>query len=150
MVELWKAGYAMDTERTHPSYLFKRPARDVVTPGIEALSREEEAPVRDRRLLCKTCGHFITSSGRAVERSGSHIHVFSNPAGMTFRIGCFSSAPGCLTTGAATTEYTWFPGCAWSFALCGACMSHLGWFYESGSSGFYGLILDSLVEDFLQ
>jgi len=82
--------------------------------------------------------------------SGSHVHVFTNPAGFTFRIGCFSSAPGCLNAGDPTGDFTWFTGYDWSFALCGGCMTHLGWFYESGRDGFHGLILAELVEDYLQ
>lgn len=124
-------------------------ARDAVPSG-ELLSREGEEVSREKRLLCGICGHYITSRDRAVEESGSHTHVFTNPAGVTFHIGCFSSAPGCHSAGDPTEEYTWFPGFAWSFALCGGCMAHLGWLYESGSRRFHGLILAGLVEENLQ
>jgi hypothetical protein len=150
MVERWKAGFPMNTELHQPAYRFKRPAPGEVLPAVEVLSREGEEPSRERRLLCKICGHYITSRDRVIEQAGSHVHVFTNPAGVTFRIGCFSSAPGCLNAGEPTEDYTWFPGFAWSFAVCAGCMNHLGWLYESGTSGFYGLILENLAEDFLQ
>jgi hypothetical protein len=31
--------------------------------------------------------------------------------------------------GAASAEYSWFPGYAWTIALCAACAVHLGWRY---------------------
>ena len=128
----------------------KRSASGDSSTEEEILLRDGEETSREKRLLCGLCGYYITSRDRALEKSGIRVHVFTNPAGMTFRIGCFSSAPGCVTAGAPTEEYTWFPGYSWSFALCGSCMTHLGWFYESGSDGFYGLILANLAEEYLQ
>lgn len=143
-------GPAMEPECGQGAAFFKR--SDGVSPDAAAdtLTREDDEAARERRLLCRKCGHAITSRGRAIVSDGSHVHVFTNPAGLTFRIGCFSDAPGCLLAGEPTTEFTWFPGHAWSFALCAGCGAHLGWYYDSGSGGFFGLILANLAEDFLQ
>lgn len=105
-----------------------------------------DADDEKRPLFCKICGTLITYRSLAIAMNGGHVHVFSNPAGLTFEIGCFSRAPGCAITGAPTAEHTWFPGYAWSFALCGGCFNHLGWRYAAGSSGFFGLILAMLTE----
>ena len=102
------------------------------------------------RLLCRACGHEITRAGARTSVDGSHRHVFSNPHGHVFEIGCFSRAPGCLCKGPATTEFTWFPGHAWRIALCGGCGGLMGWRYEATSGGgnsFFGLILPHLVEE---
>ncbi len=77
---------------------------------------------------------------------GQHSHTFTNPAGILYTIGCFSKADGCIVHGMPTTEFTWFEGFRWSIALCGGCLIHLGWFYQSGSEAFFGMILDRLVE----
>lgn len=114
---------------------------------------EEPAPGRagtlgraDGRLLCAACGHPITSPRERIRAGGAHQHTFTNPAGFVFRIGCFGRAPGCVQAGAPTLEHTWFAGQAWRCALCGGCRTHLGWAFQDGSSGFFGLILDRLLE----
>jgi hypothetical protein len=70
-----------------------------------------------------------------------------NPAGLLFHIGCFAEAIGCTVVGPDSPEYPWFAGFAWRYAQCGSCGRHLGWHFRSaGKPGFFGLILDRLVE----
>jgi hypothetical protein len=77
--------------------------------------------------------------------SGSHRHVFANPYGFVFEIGCFSDAPGAAGRGPVATAFSWFAGTAWQAAVCAACGRHLGWRYDRGDSHFFfGLILDRL------
>ncbi|MCX7678670.1 MAG: cereblon family protein [Spirochaetes bacterium] len=114
---------------------------------IEEKEKVTEETSSGKRLLCRTCGHYITSSHAQREMDGKLTHVFTNPAGYVFRIACFSTAPGCTVTGEPTLEYTWFSGYQWSYALCGNCLEHLGWFYDSGNDSFYGLILNKLREE---
>ncbi len=113
----------------------------------ETLEKKEEKVVSGKRIICRLCGHYITTPNSKIEMSGRHVHVFTNPAGYVFRIGCFSAAPGCVVTGEPTEEYTWFPSYSWSYALCAGCMEHLGWYYDSGRDSFFGLILDRLREE---
>jgi hypothetical protein len=121
---------------------------------------EEPAPVRqtdagDERVLhrrlpivCAACGHRITDDGERIEIDGRHDRHCVNPQGYEFHIGCFRRAPGCPVTGAPTLEFTWFPGFAWSYALCGGCGELLGWRYDGAdASSFYGLILNRLRSD---
>jgi hypothetical protein len=91
----------------------------------------------------------VSTADQRIEQAGSHAHRFENPAGIVFRIGCFRHAPGCRRTGEATRAWTWFPGRAWSMALCIKCGTHLGWSFGPGGTGdaFYGLILDRLAEE---
>ncbi len=113
-------------------------------PGPEETveeKREEQKP-----LFCRACGMVITSRDQRLAVAGAHSHAFFNPAGIAFEIGCFKSAPGCVVTGAATDEFTWFAGYLWCFASCRQCKGHLGWFYEMAEHVFWGLILTSLSE----
>jgi len=97
-------------------------------------------------IYCKVCGRPVTSREQKVAIQGSHTHTFFNPAGIVFELGCFSTASGCYSTGEATSEFTWFTNYVWRFALCGGCNSHLGWFFETSGSSFFGLILVNLKE----
>ena len=98
--------------------------------------------------LCKFCRRRITSSSEQIAVNGQHAHICANPYGLLFEVGCFARAVGCQTTGNPTTEFTWFPGYAWSIALCASCANHLGWHYTGKPpSEFYGLILSHLVEE---
>ncbi len=113
----------------------------------------EDAPVEaddpgGNLLLCRQCRHQVTKSGARTVIYGAHSHVFCNPHGHVFEIGCFRSAPGCALLGPQTAEFTWFAGYAWQIAVCGACRTHLGWRYaHADGSAFYGLILQQLVEE---
>lgn len=100
----------------------------------------------DRAICCKTCGHSITSRNHKKTVGGSHSHTFFNPAGIVYEIGCFKQAPGCHVAGESTAEFSWFSGYLWRFSFCSNCQSHLGWFYEQGESGFFGLILRQLMD----
>lgn len=107
---------------------------------------QADAP-EDRGLYCVQCGALVTNGAARSERLGRHEHVFANPDDVVFRIGCFSRAPGCRAVGAATRRWSWFPGCSWRVAVCGACGVHLGWLYSCvGGERFHGLILAHLVE----
>jgi hypothetical protein len=97
-------------------------------------------------ICCKVCGRAVTGRDQEIAVHGSHAHTFFNPAGIVFELGCFVTAPGCYSTGEATSEFTWFAGYVWRFALCRRCNSHLGWFFETAESSFFGLILANLKE----
>jgi hypothetical protein len=99
---------------------------------------------KEEKFLCQVCQHPITSHENKIEVNGQHAHVLSNPCGIVFEIGCFSGAAGCVNYGPSTSEHTWFVGYSWRFALCANCLTHLGWFFQSESDSFYGLILKKL------
>ncbi len=115
-------------------------------PGTRAAKRPQPTPHQPRVLVCLRCAQPITSPAAACSVAGAHQHTRANPHGFVFRIGCFREAPGCLATGAATHEYSWFPAYAWRVAVCSACVEHLGWLFRCDDDAFYGLILDRLVE----
>ena len=124
-------------------FRFEGPPSTVETTP-DALSETRAVADPEGAVLCAHCGHGITSPGERISIDGRHLHVFTNPDGIIFEIGCFRTAPGCREIGPAVREHTWFPGCAWRVALCANCGIHLGWAYV-GRDNFYGLILERLI-----
>ena len=108
---------------------------------------EDQQEIRSvEAIYCKICGRPVTDSDKKISVRGSHTHTFFNPVGVVFELGCFSEAPGCNRVGEATSEFTWFAGFVWCYALCRGCKNHLGWFFEMGDRSFYGLILANIRE----
>lgn len=129
-----------------PMGLLKDPA-DADDPAVIVLDDDEPVPDEDRRVLvCRTCRTRITRRDLGMSVDGQHRHVFFNPHGLVFEVGCFASARNVVPAGPRIDEYTWFPGYAWQAVGCTGCMSHLGWRYTGGEGGFYGLILTMLTE----
>jgi hypothetical protein len=95
-------------------------------------------------LQCSQCQYPITRSTDRIEVNARHEHVFVNPHGYIYQIGCFARAPGCLTIGPETGHFSWFPGYTWQVAICGRCSTLLGWAFQATGSRFFGLILVKL------
>ncbi len=123
---------------------FPSPVIDkVVTSKDDAGERQ---PEKDDRLCCGACSHPITRKRAGISMQGAHEHQFTNPHGLTFRVGCYGEAPGCRPIGEATDEHTWFSGYAWRVAICGSCRQHLGWSFHGLDRGrFFALIVDRLA-----
>ncbi len=115
-----------------------------VKPAVEG----EHGSLSGRRIVCAVCGHPISSERERIEMKGRHEHRCMNPDGVVFHIGCFHRAPGCVTHGVPTMEFTWFPGFAWNYALCAGCSTLLGWQYHGAdATAFFGLILNRLATE---
>lgn len=130
-------------------YVF-RPPKERTSGALPAVlpddQTEEKIPDTGDHVLCRQCRHPITLLSEQISVQGSHRHTFANPHGIVFEIGCFGSAGGCAYTGPASDEFTWFAGFSWKIAVCGRCLTHLGWLFTStGFSRFHGLILDRLA-----
>lgn len=107
------------------------------------LDTEEHGSV----LVCKVCRSRITRRDLGMEVNGSHRHVFFNPHGDVFELGCFASAKNVLPTGPRTEEFTWFPGFVWQVVACTGCVTQLGWRYTGAGGGFFGFIVNTLMEE---
>ncbi|HEY9777787.1 MAG TPA: cereblon family protein [Planktothrix sp.] len=103
--------------------------------------KKKDQSETDKSVRCRSCDFVITDPANAVQ---PHEHTFRNPAGFSFHVLCYSDAPGALSVGDPTSEATWFAGYAWTFAICGQCSNHLGWWYES-SDRFAGLIATRVI-----
>ena len=118
-----------------------------ITPETENPTEADEKT--DDAIFCAGCGHLVTRTRWKISMGGSE-HVFNNPMGISFRIVCFTDAPGASAEGDSTDDHTWFAGYLWNFALCRGCGAHIGWHYrrDSGEGGggdnFFGLIKNRL------
>lgn len=124
--------------------LEREPASGAGLPEVATADRRADEDAR--AIRCRACGRAITTSAERISAQGAHEHTRFNAYGSVFRFGCFRAAPGCLAAGEPTAEDSWFTGYRWSYALCGGCGEHLGWRFE-GEGGFFGLVLEKLVED---
>ena len=97
-------------------------------------------------LLCRACLNPITSETEKIDIGLSHHYRFTNPAGISYTIGCYRNAPGCGIAGEATEDDSWFGGYSWQIALCDECQQHLGWYYQNPKQRyFFGLIPERLL-----
>ena len=110
----------------------------------QAETGRQTATPGDDSLRCAACDHRITDRGYRSEMGGAHEHTFVNPAGFSFRIGCFIAAPGCKHAGTPSEAFSWFPGWKWQIAICDNCHTHLGWLFRCGGEQFHGLIVAAL------
>lgn len=122
--------------------------RDAATrPPPTARPADIDAAVRRAHggLRCVACRRDVTDRDAAIAVHGAHDHHFVNPHGHAFHVGIFKDAPGCALVGPPTDFYSWFPGLAWRFAVCGGCHAHLGWAFGAAPE-FFALILDRLCD----
>lgn len=113
---------------------------------LDVLGDDAPEPRKEQALHCAVCGHRITRIKDRTLVNGRHLYVFTNPLGVTYRIGCFRAATGCQPEGPSSFDYTWFPGYSWQIQRCGSCHLHMGWRFQGDDSAFYGLVLKQLVE----
>lgn len=123
----------------------EKPGKGAVDRLQQSDTQEAEKTEDKDMLRCAACHAVITRRSDRIQINEKHQHVFANPYGYIFNIGCFARAPGCVVTGEETRYFSWFPGFAWQIALCGQCLALLGWAFRSQESNFFGLILDNLV-----
>jgi len=115
--------------------------------GIELLPEDRAGEQEEEKdtVRCAFCQHEVTGLEECISVNGSHAHVFANPHGFVFEIGCFKKAIGCRVSMESSCEFSWFAGYRWKIAVCGACFNHLGWFFASESNTFFGLIFKNLI-----
>ena len=142
---------AMNPSRigTGSAYFFRLPPEKETDGNTKSSVKDElDDDLKDEKgILCRQCLHLITTPAERISMHGSHKHVFFNPHGILFEIGCFRAASGCRYTGRATKEWSWFPGYSWRIGVCSGCLTHLGWLFVSeGYNSFNGLIINRIVE----
>ena len=126
---------------------FLQPGKHLHNAGapVQQIDTEDTDDAHKKEFLrCTECHYPITRHSDRIAINEQHQHVFTNPHGHIFQIGCFAQAPGCLIIGPETSYFSWFPGYVWQIALCGQCGTLLGWAFRSQESQFFGLILDKL------
>jgi len=116
----------------------------VLDPGDQAADApvtldDTESPRRGPPLRCARCGREIADPRDVFAmHAGGALGAFVNPHGYLHEVVTVRRACGLVRIGEPTLEATWFPGFAWTLALCGACGAHVGWHF-SGEGSFWGL-----------
>ena len=141
---LWITTVEIRTSRSCHYYCKTDRDKSPGRPAVKKKTAKKEN--RHQPILCKACGRKITTAEQAIAVNSSFQHTFFNPAGIVFELGCYRRAEGAGAVGQPSSEFSWFSGYLWSFALCSGCQTHLGWYFESASDGFWGLILNRLRE----
>lgn len=122
-----------------------------LTPGTvtapEGAEGAQSSTEEERWARCAACGARLAPERARLEVNGAHEHEFMNPAGLRFRVACFSAAPGCVAEGEPSAVWSWFPGWAWQIALCRGCSAHVGWSFAGSASTFHGLVCDRIVRE---
>jgi hypothetical protein len=109
-------------------------------------AREDIKSPKKALIICSVCSNHITDKSEKIKINESDNHTFVNPHGFVYNVECYKNAPGCMPIGELTDTFTWFKGYAWQISVCSKCLTHLGWKYQAGESGFYGLIKDLIIE----
>jgi hypothetical protein len=97
------------------------------------------------RYICGECSQVICKSEARTNFGDAFEHTFFNPAGILFRIGCFTTAPGVAIHGTPSDDFSWFPGYYWQAVTCRKCDQHMGWHFTGSGTPFFGLILPRMV-----
>ncbi len=112
----------------------------------EQTSDQAENSTQDEKIIvCASCNYHITDPSKQIVVDQSFNHIFANPHGHVFEIGCFSQARGCVSSSISSNEFSWFVGFSWQIVICRYCSNHLGWVFSSDTNRFFGLILDKLI-----
>ncbi|MDY0221384.1 MAG: cereblon family protein [Desulfobacterium sp.] len=124
--------------------LFKETQSDCgVATGV--LGKNERESEEKKAVLCRFCYSIITHTDNLMAVNGSHSHIFANPHGHVYEIGCYKRASGCLAIFEPSAEFSWFNGYHWQVTICKTCSNHLGWYFQSNASSFFGLIQKDLI-----
>ena len=119
--------------------------------AISRLQREIKYLVDDKIFVCCNCDSFIGRQSNMFPMSKEGPQgTYCNPAGIIHDTVTLYQAQGLsLSRHPPSTEYTWFPGYAWTIAMCVNCGTHMGWKFTAVQStlkpkSFWGLMRKSL------
>lgn len=108
--------------------------------------RCELAILRDCRvLMCKECNTKIADREDVFSMSQSGPQgAYVNPHGYIHEMITVRKATSVYLNGRPSTQYSWFPGYAWTILQCSGCHCHLGWKFTASNKSllpkkFWGL-----------
>ncbi|KAK6624825.1 hypothetical protein RUM44_011689 [Polyplax serrata] len=85
-----------------------------------------------QKLYCVNCGNSIASRTDVFSMSIDGQGMYCNPGGYVHDVLTVYNGLGMtLTSDIPSTEYSWFPGYAWTIAKCSNCDSHIGWLFTA-------------------
>ncbi|KRH62103.1 hypothetical protein GLYMA_04G086400v4 [Glycine max] len=120
------------------------------------LRREIELLESIDLIRCKSCETIIAKrSDMLVMSSEGPLSAYVNPGGYVHEIMTLYKANGLALVGSAATDYSWFPGYAWTIATCATCKTQMGWLFTARNkqlkpSYFWGIRSCQLAEEIRQ
>ncbi|KAL6433699.1 hypothetical protein ACFW04_005755 [Cataglyphis niger] len=119
--------------------------------AISRLQRELKYLMEDKIYVCVNCESFIGRQSHMfpMNKEGPQ-GTYVNPGGIIHETITFYHVQGIMLSDAApSTEYSWFPGYAWTIAICKGCHHHVGWKFTAVHNNlrpktFWGLTRRSL------
>ena len=86
-------------------------------------------------LACTRCGLPICHHEQLFHMSSEGpVSAFVNPGGVVHETATFYKASNLVLVGPKSEEHSWFPGYAWTIALCAGCQGHIGWRFTAVSA----------------
>ncbi|XP_008220116.1 PREDICTED: protein cereblon [Prunus mume] len=117
------------------------------------LRREIELLQSVDLIQCKTCQTVIAKrSDMLVMSSEGPLGAYVNPNGYVHEIMTLYKANGLALIGRAASEYSWFPGYAWTITNCATCETHMGWLFTATNKNlkprlFWGVRSSQVSDD---
>jgi cereblon len=117
------------------------------------LRREIELLESVNLIRCKKCQTVIARrSDMLVMSSEGPLGAYVNPQGYVHEIMTLYSANGLALIGLPETEYSWFPGYAWTIADCVTCETQMGWLFTATNKklkprSFWGIRSSQVADD---
>ncbi|XP_045530007.1 protein cereblon-like [Pieris brassicae] len=102
-------------------------------------------------LCCVSCSTEIARRENMFAMSTEGVHSnYINLGGYMHDLVTVTQTQNIQLSGPASAEFSWFPGYAWSIALCVCCMAHVGWRFDAlkravRPSQFFGLCRNNVV-----
>ncbi|GBP92305.1 Protein cereblon [Eumeta japonica] len=92
---------------------------------------------KQRRVVCcAACGTLVARLEHSFAMSSDGLHAtFCNVGGHLHDVMTVSEATNLVLTGGRSEEFSWFPGYAWSIAVCAVCAAHIGWRFDACKRG---------------
>ncbi|OIW14579.1 hypothetical protein TanjilG_32921 [Lupinus angustifolius] len=117
------------------------------------LRREIELLASIDLIRCKICQTIIAKrSDMLVMSNEGPLGAYVNLGGYVHEIMTLNKADGITPVGPSATEYSWFPGYAWTIAKCATCRTQLGWLFSATKrklkpSSFWGIRSSQVAEE---
>lgn len=119
--------------------------------SIPRLQKEINYLEKDRCFVCNECNLLIgkQSDMFPMSREGPQ-STFCNSGGIIHETVTLYKAEGLVLIGdEPSSEYSWFPGYAWTIVTCRRCRNHMGWLFTAENNNlrpksFWGLTRRSL------
>ncbi|XP_051160441.1 protein cereblon [Leptopilina boulardi] len=114
--------------------------------AIPRLQKELNYLIKDRCFVCNKCNLFIgkQSDMFPMNREGPQ-GTYCNLGGFLYETVTLYKAQGLILSGnEPSSEYSWFPGYAWTIVTCQQCQNHMGWLFTAENNNlrpksFWGL-----------